>query len=147
MESIPAFWYYMIVVQIVGIISTVLAFAFSWFRDNRNRNWDLQDRALARAHTEEKFSEVHSSITEAKTEASKAFTEANHAKELISSIEEVRNNIQHKTLEIAENMKNAASGMSSTIEDIQNNTAKTADSLEKLTNGPLLTIPTERRKN
>lgn len=138
-QSIPAFWYYMIAVQVCGIISTILGFAFLWLRESRNRAWDLQDRTLARTET-------HSKIEEVRVEAGRAYTEANHAKELIASIEEVRNNIQNKTLEVITDMKEKTAAVGNFVENIQENTGKSANALEKLVKEPLPVINMDRRK-
>lgn len=139
-QSFPAFWYYMIAVQVCGILSTAIGFMYTWMRENRNRQWDLQDRNNARIET-------HGLINAAKTEAKAAFVEANHAKELISGIEEVRNNIQHKTLEVIQGVKEASGAAAKELAQIKDNTAQSAESLTKLATEPISTISIDRRKS
>src|SRR5215211_4810458 len=88
----------LIVTQIVGMILTLAGFFYQYLRETRQRAWDLQDRNEARLAINKKIDD--------NTNISKnAFHEANDAKRLISQIEEVRNKIQEKTIEVVDDMK------------------------------------------
>jgi hypothetical protein len=47
-----------VILQALVLITTLMGFVYSWLRENRNRKWDLEDRAQARAETMQKQNEI-----------------------------------------------------------------------------------------
>lgn len=110
-------------VTYVGLLSTFLLMAYSLFKDHRNRKWDLEDRAAARADL--KQNQVEAAVL--------------LARGVKNSKEEVLQKIEENT-SMTNNLQSALIGkkgctVGSTLEDIQKalEETKTAVTKTKLT--------------
>lgn len=110
-------------VTYVGLLSTFLLMAYSLFKDHRNRQWDLEDRAAARADL--KQNQVEAAVL--------------LARGVKNSKEEVLQKIEENT-SMTNNLQSALIGkkgctVGSTLEDIQKalEETKTAVTKTKLT--------------
>lgn len=139
----------LIIGQVITLILALVGFGVSLWREHRNRKWDLEDRRAAREaltrNLDEKFTSTNKKIDENTRVSQEAFHEANDAKNLIASIEQTRNELQLKTIQIADEVRTGTKDVSEAVEAIQDNTGKSAEALTKLSGGPVPVINSERR--
>lgn len=75
----------------ITLATLVAGFLFQWFRENRQRRWDIEDRAQAVTKTTKKLDAATSQLNEAievnTLISQKAFKEANNVNARLSDLE------------------------------------------------------------
>lgn len=123
------------IAQICTVIITIVGFAYQWFKDGRQRKWDMEDRKAARRKSDEANIKVLDKIDENTDISKQAFHEANSAKQLIANVEEVRNKLQNRTIEIFSDIKDKIKDVKDSTAKIEDTTQKTADVVNEMNGG------------
>lgn len=89
--------------QLIILITTLAGFLYNWWRDGRQRRWDLEDRRLAREQALANAQKIHDSMQTAATKAAQAVNVTEHRSNVLEQKIDENTEMTRKAISEANN--------------------------------------------